>query len=148
MTRRTPHFFRATLAMLCVAGTPQSTVESASARQLASTGIVNVVKEDIFGKTSNGKMVRRYTLKNRQGSILKVIELGATATELHVADREGNFTDVVLGFETVAEYERMSPILDVPQGVLPTALPAGASNSMGQNTNSPSISGNTIYTAA
>ena len=127
MRRRTPYFFRATLAMLCVAGTPQSAVESASAQKLASTGIANVtvVKEDIFGKTSNGKMVRRYTLKNRQGSILKVIELGATATELHVADREGNFADVVLGFETVAEYERNEPYLGCTTGRVANRITGG-----------------------
>ncbi len=57
---------------------------------------MNGITEELFGTTKDGSKVKRYTLVNSNGSILKVIELGATATELHVRDREGNLADVVL----------------------------------------------------
>ena len=46
-----------------------------------------------------------YTAKNSNGVIAKWIERGATLTELHVPDRDGNFADVVLGFDNLEGYE-------------------------------------------
>lgn len=47
----------------------------------------------------------QYTATNRHGVVAKWIARGATLTELHVPDREGNLADVVLGFDDVAGYE-------------------------------------------
>jgi len=63
------------------------------------------IEKEWFGLTSNGTVVERYTLTNKNGVVARFITLGATLTELHVPDRKGNLTDVVLGFDTVAEYE-------------------------------------------
>ncbi len=81
--------------------------ETLAPTEYANTGEAELpdIKKDTFGTTSDGQTITRYTLENRYGSILKVIELGAIATEFHVRDREGNMADVVLGFDTVAEYE-------------------------------------------
>ena len=86
--------------------------------QTSTTGgrDMNGITEELFGTTGEGNEVKRYTLVNSSGSILKVIELGATATELHVRDREGNLSDVVLGFETSVEYEENSPYLGCTTG--------------------------------
>lgn len=45
------------------------------------------------------------TAKNSHGMIAKWIERGATLTELHVPDRNGNCADVVLGFDDLSGYE-------------------------------------------
>ncbi|MFG0336235.1 MAG: aldose epimerase family protein [Maioricimonas sp. JB049] len=58
-----------------------------------------------FGKTSDGTPVERYTLSNGNGVVAKLMTRGATLTELHVPDKEGNVADVVLGFDSVAGYE-------------------------------------------
>ena len=66
---------------------------------------------DTFGTTSDGQTIDRYTLTNTSGSIARIITLGATVTELHVPDRQGELTDVVLGFDTVADYEVNAPYM-------------------------------------
>ena len=57
-----------------------------------------------FGYTSGGADVARATL--RRGDIsLTLISLGAAVQSLTVPDREGRPVDVVLGYDSVAEYE-------------------------------------------
>ncbi len=65
--------------------------------------------QDTIGTTSDGKPVDRFTLTSRDGATLRVIALGATATGLTVPDRNGDVGDVLLGFDTVAEYETNVP---------------------------------------
>lgn len=60
---------------------------------------------EAFGKTSDGTAVEAFTLKNKNGMVVKLITLGATVTELHVPDKNGKTADVVLGFDNVAGYE-------------------------------------------
>lgn len=45
------------------------------------------------------------TTTNANGLTAKWIERGATLTELHIPDREGQAADVVLGFDNLAGYE-------------------------------------------
>lgn len=47
----------------------------------------------------------QYTSTNSHGTVAKWISRGATLTELHIPDRNGQLADVVLGFDTVAGYE-------------------------------------------
>lgn len=58
-----------------------------------------------FGKTADGARVEFYTLKNANGTVVKIMTLGATVTEVQVPDKKGQLADVVLGFDTVAGYE-------------------------------------------
>jgi aldose 1-epimerase len=51
-----------------------------------------------------GKTVDLYTLKNANGLVLKVTTFGAIITELHVPDRNGKLADVVLGYDSLADY--------------------------------------------
>jgi galactose mutarotase-like enzyme len=61
--------------------------------------------EDIFGTLNNeaGKTetVRRFTLSNKNGMSVEIINYGATITRLNVPDRAGNIEDVVLGFDRI-----------------------------------------------
>lgn len=72
---------------------------------LVSTRARAEVNKDNFGTTREGASVERYTLKNKQGLVAKIITLGGIITELHVPDRAGMLADIALGFDTVAEYE-------------------------------------------
>src|SRR5215204_1161202 len=65
---------------------------------------VNVTKTH-FG-TTEGAEVYRYTLTNRAGVEVAIINYGGAITSLKVPDRNGAFGDVVLGFETLDEYVR------------------------------------------
>jgi aldose 1-epimerase len=58
----------------------------------------------IFGKLSDGREVRQYTLTNSAGAVLQIIDYGATVTSLRVPDREGKIQDVVLGYDAVQGY--------------------------------------------
>ena len=57
-----------------------------------------------FGKTSDGKDIREFTITNGRGMEAVLIEWGATLTSLKVPDKNGNAMDVVLGFDTAREY--------------------------------------------
>lgn len=65
-----------------------------------------VVTKDTFGSTTDGVPVERYTLTNSRGLAARIITLGGIITELHVPDRAGKLSDIALGFDTVADYER------------------------------------------
>jgi aldose 1-epimerase len=62
-----------------------------------------------FGITSEGAPINQYTLTNAKGSTLKAIEYGAGITSLSVVDKAGKFGDVVLGYDTLKEYEFSVP---------------------------------------
>lgn len=48
--------------------------------------------------------VSHFTLKNKNGVEVKIINYGATVTHVRVPDRLGNLCDVVLGFDSVRNY--------------------------------------------
>jgi aldose 1-epimerase len=62
-----------------------------------------------FGTTSTGEKVTQYTLRNDQGASVSIINYGGIVTSLKVPDRKGQYGDVVLGFKTLAEYEKPGP---------------------------------------
>lgn len=58
-----------------------------------------------FGKTKDGKTAKLYVLKNANGMTAAVSDFGALLVSLFVKDKQGQFRDVVLGFDDVASYE-------------------------------------------
>lgn len=58
-----------------------------------------------LGMTTKGEETKVYTLKNTKGMQVEVSDLGATIVSLEVPDKDGNSVDVVLGFDSAAEYE-------------------------------------------
>ena len=68
-----------------------------------------IIEKTDFGKTKTGFKVDKYTLKNQNGMEISAINLGGIITSLKAADREGNYEDVVLGFNNVSQYEEESP---------------------------------------
>ncbi len=51
----------------------------------------------------NGKAVKMFTLKNKNGLTADIINYGAKIIRLFVPDKNGKFDDVVLGFDTLEE---------------------------------------------
>ncbi|WP_082547674.1 aldose epimerase family protein [Massilia sp. Root335] len=81
------------------AGTAVAAISSLStARTLA--GITHAP----FGTLPDGRHVTQYTLKNKNGVLVKILDFGGIITEIHVPDRAGRFTDVALGFDTLEPY--------------------------------------------
>jgi len=62
------------------------------------------IKKEAFGKTADGESVDLYTLTNANGLVAKVTNYGAILTQLLVPDRNGNFGDVVQGYDTLDGY--------------------------------------------
>lgn len=63
------------------------------------------VKKEFFGKTTDGQNVDIYTLTNKSGMKVKIINYGATVVSLTAPDRNGKFEDVVLGYDNIEGYE-------------------------------------------
>ena len=91
-----PLLFTITLAVAAFSpsiwGGPQSTINMKS-----------------FGQTENGTETFLYTLTNANGLKADITNYGGTVVRLIVPDRDGNMDDVVLGYNTLAEY-----LLDTP----------------------------------
>jgi len=58
-----------------------------------------------FGKTSDGRTARLYTLSNKNGTIVRFTDYGGLITEVQTRDRAGKRANVVLGFKSAGEYE-------------------------------------------
>ncbi len=58
-----------------------------------------------YGKTAAGEQVEQYTLKNASGMTIKAITYGAIVTDLIVADKNGDFDNVLLNLSDIAAYE-------------------------------------------
>ena len=67
------------------------------------------IKTTEFGKTKDGKIVNLYTLTNKNGVSASFTDLGGTWVSMSVPDKDGNFKDVCLGFDSVAGYENNKP---------------------------------------
>ena len=89
-----------------------------------------------FGVTANGDEVTKYTLKNNNGIEVSFIDLGGVITNLMMPDKDGNIDDIVLGYDTVAEYEVNMPSFGAPLGryanrvSTPSAFSAFTNNSV------------------
>ncbi|HVQ56655.1 MAG TPA: aldose epimerase family protein, partial [Pyrinomonadaceae bacterium] len=59
-----------------------------------------------FGRTKDGKAVEIYTLTNSRGSEARIITYGGAVVSLKMPDKQGKVGDVVLGFDSIGDYER------------------------------------------
>jgi aldose 1-epimerase len=58
-----------------------------------------------FGKLADGTQVQLYTLTNAKGMQVAITNFGGNVVSIKVPDRDGKVADVVLGYDTPAEYE-------------------------------------------
>ena len=70
---------------------------------------MNQINRQPFGQTPDGQQVELYTLRNSKGAEAKISTYGGIVTSLKVPDRNGKFTDVVLGYGNLAGYLKESP---------------------------------------
>ncbi|MCO6477729.1 MAG: galactose mutarotase [Phaeodactylibacter sp.] len=61
-----------------------------------------------FGQTQEGP-AKLYTLKNENGMEVVITNYGGIITRLLAPDKDGEFTDVVLGFDNLEDYQKDHP---------------------------------------
>ena len=86
-----------------------------------------------FGRTRNGAAVTAYRLENAAGASVTVLDYGATIQSLSVPNAAGGLTDVVLGYDTVTEYEDNGGFLGATIGRVGNRI-GGASFQLGGRT--------------
>ncbi len=69
-----------------------------------------------WGRNTDGQPVQLVTLRNENGMVAKITTLGAILTELHVPDRQGHVTNVVLGFDNLERYLQGHPAFGATVG--------------------------------
>ena len=83
------------------------------------------LREERFGITKEGKNVVRLTIKNSNNLSISVISYGATLTSVVVPDRKGAAANVILGFDTIKEYETKSPYFGALVGRFANRIASG-----------------------
>lgn len=69
-----------------------------------------------FGFTGEGEPVTLFCLKNAAGASVAVLDYGCTVQSLLVPNAQGGRTDVVLGYDTLREYEENDGFLGAAVG--------------------------------
>jgi aldose 1-epimerase len=80
------------------------TLCAASAAWADSTPATGSVASKPFGKTPEGQLVRLYTLTNKNGLSVSIMDYGATIVKILAPDRNGKLDDIVLGFDKFSPY--------------------------------------------
>ena len=65
-----------------------------------------MVTQRMFGTLPSGEEVQIYHLENKAGAYAEVLQYGAILVKLCVPDKDGKLTDVVLGYDELAGYEK------------------------------------------
>ncbi|MFN0107284.1 MAG: aldose epimerase family protein [Blastocatellia bacterium] len=68
------------------------------------------VQKEAFGQLPDGTSVDLFTLTNRRGAQARITNYGGIVVSLKVPDRKGQMGDVVLGYDTLAEYVKRNPM--------------------------------------
>ncbi|NUQ23243.1 MAG: galactose mutarotase [Saprospiraceae bacterium] len=97
--------FFATIAFIMVQCKNASSPDQAGETPTASASIAKTQ----FGITPDGEEVDKYTLKNKQGMQVDVITYGGIITSWTAPDKNGNYANVVLGYDSLAQYIRSNP---------------------------------------
>ncbi|WP_242923146.1 aldose epimerase family protein [Pontibacter liquoris] len=95
--------------MLLMAAACNSQTDKASADAVVKTGNTeSKLKASLdpgnFARELDGKQVQLYFLKNRNGLEMAVTNYGAKVVSLLVPDKQGQFADIVLGFDDLDGY--------------------------------------------
>lgn len=62
------------------------------------------VSTEVFGRLPDGREVQRYTLRNENGMVVKVMTLGATLTEIRLPDDHGGTVNVIHGSDDLEDF--------------------------------------------
>ncbi|MEE9364130.1 MAG: aldose epimerase family protein [Cellulophaga sp.] len=68
------------------------------------TSQIQLINPENFKKLIHNKQVNLYTLKNKQGTTCQITNYGGRVVSLWVADQNGNYDDIVLGYDHIDGY--------------------------------------------
>lgn len=90
------------LATLCVA------LAFSACNPKTDKGATSSTQQDSlkYSATIDGKAVKLYTLKNKQGASVSISNFGGRVVSLLVPDKNNKLTDVVLGYDSVGAYRK------------------------------------------
>lgn len=91
------------LLLAVVAGLGQVSCQSA-----ADTNMSQVTSEN-WGTLQSGQKVELFTLRNKGGMEARITNYGGIIVSLTAPDKAGKMADVVLGFDSLAQYEERNP---------------------------------------
>jgi aldose 1-epimerase len=77
--------------------------------QKTQTGATTPLKKQPFGKTADGREIGLYTLTNKNGVEIGIMNRGGTIVSIRVPDRSGKLGDVALGFDSLDGYLKDNP---------------------------------------
>ncbi|MFG6685183.1 aldose epimerase family protein [Mariniflexile sp. HNIBRBA6329] len=67
------------------------------------------ISKEAYGTTADSIAVDKYTLKNEKGMEIDIITYGGIITKWTAPDKNNSYQDIVLGYNTLAEYEKATP---------------------------------------
>jgi aldose 1-epimerase len=108
----------------------------------AQTGITPGISQAPFGALPGGGTVTQFTLANRNGMVVRILDFGGIITGIHVPDRNGEFADVALGFDTLEPYLADSPYFGALIGRYGNRIRKGRFTLDGKEYNLPTNNGN------
>lgn len=82
--------------------------EKTESTQVSASQKSGIIKTD-FGQLSDGTMSSLYTLTNKNGVKVSITDYGGIIVSVLVPDKSGVMADVVLGYDSVAQYEKNNP---------------------------------------
>src|SRR5438876_8995788 len=98
----------ASAPLLCQARTPRTAAARGNRPSRAESSHEGSVAPS-NGRTWKCTAVSIYTLNNAHGIELQVLDYGGIIVSLRVPDRTGRLDDIVLGFDSLSDYQRASP---------------------------------------
>lgn len=63
------------------------------------------IKKTVFGTLRDGRTAHLYTIENERGAKAILTDFGAILVSLYVPNKQGQLTDVVLGYEELEKYQ-------------------------------------------
>ena len=69
------------------------------------------IQKKLYGNTNEGVEVDLYILKNKNGMEISIITLGGIITSWTAKDKNDNYENIVLGYDTLSDYEINDPYL-------------------------------------
>ena len=97
------------ISLICLTFLTSCKKDQKTAEEIQSPVAKHSITTSPFGTLPDGKEVTRYTLRNANGVEMSVINYGGIITSLKTIDKQGQFADIVLGYDSVSSYIKSSP---------------------------------------
>ena len=112
--------------------TPKPSSTQSSQQQKESQHPPMGIQSESFGQLDDGTEITIYHLNNDNGMQVSIINYGAIVTSVKTPDREGNFENITLGFDTLDGYLKGHPYFGAIVGRYANRIAKGKFNLNGK----------------